>query len=143
DSETPRGSSDAADRALWVRAVAAWKDGRAEDALALLEQIRGDALLLPWWYWFTQDLTYLKGEILLQLGRPDDAARQFDIMRRVEKYAAPRFRRLAQIEERRGEKSKAIKYYKRFIDRWKDCDPELRAQVDEARVRLAALERNR
>ena len=95
-----------------------------------MRPIRGDPPILPWWYWFTPDLTFLKGEVLLQLDRPEEAARQFDIMRPLEKYAAPRIRRLAQIEERRGEKSKAIKHYERFIEMWKDCDRELRPQVD-------------
>ena len=34
---------------------------------------------------------------------------------------------------------KAGHYYARFVELWKDCDPELRPQVDEARRRLAKL----
>jgi hypothetical protein len=38
-----------------------------------------------------------------------------------------------------GNTKSATAYYARFVDLWKDCDPELRPQVDEARARLAAL----
>ena len=54
-------------------------------------------------------------------------------------YLAPRMRRLGQIEERRGNKQKAIAYYERFVELWRDCDPELRPQVDEATARLSAM----
>jgi len=139
----PPGSSQGNDNAMWLRAVAAWKTGRPAEALAKLEQIRGEVPIQPWWFWFSSYVTYLKGEVLLQLGRNDEAARQFETMRTLEQFMVPRFRRLAQIEERRGNTDKAIHYYKRFIGWWKDCDPELRPQLDEARVRLAALEQAR
>jgi len=35
----------------------------------------------------------------------------------------------------------AIKWCTRFADLWQDGDPELRPQVDEARARLAALQK--
>ncbi len=58
-------------------------------------------------------------------------------------FLAPKTRRLAQIEEKRGNRQKAIAYYQQFVELWKDCDPELRLQVDEVRARLAALEKAR
>ncbi len=138
----PAGSTQGSDNAMWLRAVAAWKAGRPADALAKLQRFRGQVPLQPWWYWFMPKLSYLKGEVLLQLGQDDEAARQFQIVRSaMEPFISPRFRRLAQIEERRGNKDKAISYYRRFVELWKDCDPELRPQVDEARAHLAALRR--
>jgi tetratricopeptide (TPR) repeat protein len=128
---------------MWLRAVAAWKAGRPSDALAKLNSIRGEVPFQPWWHWFTPYMTYLKGEVLLQLGRDDEAARQFETVRSWEQFLVPRYRRLAQIEERRGNREKAIAYYKRVIEFWKDCDPELRPQLDESRARLAMLETRR
>jgi tetratricopeptide (TPR) repeat protein len=46
------------------------------------------------------------------------------------------YRRLGELYERQGQKDKARMYYSRFVELWKDCDPELRPEVDEAR-RLA------
>ena len=42
-------------------------------------------------------------------------------------------RRLGELYERRGEREKAEVYYSRFVELWKDCDPELRPQVAQAR----------
>ena len=45
--------------------------------------------------------------------------------------------RLAEIYERQGERQKAREHYARFAELWKDCDPELRPLVEEARRRMA------
>jgi hypothetical protein len=125
---------------MWLRAFAAWRTGHPADALAKLEQVRGQVPLQPYWFGFTPYLTYLKGEVLLQLGHDDEAARQFEITRNWDAFMVPRYWRLAQIEERRGNKDKALWYWKRVVEFWKDCDPELRPKLQEAQVRLAALQ---
>jgi tetratricopeptide (TPR) repeat protein/tRNA A-37 threonylcarbamoyl transferase component Bud32 len=48
--------------------------------------------------------------------------------------------RLGELYEAQGEQGKARHYYKRFVDLWKDCDPELQPQVAKARRRIQALE---
>ena len=91
-------------------------------------------------------LEYLRGELLFALGQYDDAERWFSTWSNADladPFLAPRTRRLAQLEERRGKTQKAIAYYEQFVELWKDCDPGLRPQVDEARTHLAALEKNR
>jgi tetratricopeptide (TPR) repeat protein len=50
-------------------------------------------------------------------------------------------RRLGQLHESRGHREQAIDYYSQFIDLWKDADPELQPQVEEARAALARLAR--
>jgi hypothetical protein len=52
---------------------------------------------------------------------------------------APAHLRQAQIHERRGDRDEAARHYARFIDFWRDSDPEFRPLVDEARRRLDAL----
>jgi tetratricopeptide (TPR) repeat protein len=52
---------------------------------------------------------------------------------------AEAYKRLGELHELRGERDKARQSYSRFVELWKDCDPELRPQVAEARRRLAAL----
>ncbi len=51
----------------------------------------------------------------------------------------PRFHfRLAKLCEQTEKKAKAIEHYEKFLDLWKDADPEI-AEVDDARERLTGL----
>ncbi len=138
----PEGSTLGADWALWVRATLAWSSGRTSDALGALERIRGEVpMTVPWYASAWPEIRWARGELLFSLGRADEAARWFLTGNRFDRrdFMAPRFRRLAQIEEKRGNRKSAIDYYKRFIELWKDPDPGLRPQVEEAKARLAAL----
>ncbi len=52
---------------------------------------------------------------------------------------APTYKRLGELYEARGDRAKAREYYGRFVDLWKDADPELQPMVREVRTRLARL----
>jgi eukaryotic-like serine/threonine-protein kinase len=52
---------------------------------------------------------------------------------------APSLKRLGELYEARGERKKATEYYGRFVDLWKNADPELQPGVKEVRARLARL----
>jgi len=45
---------------------------------------------------------------------------------------------LGKIYEEKGDVEKAIKYYQRFLDIWKDADPDIPILMD-AKKRLAAI----
>jgi len=47
--------------------------------------------------------------------------------------------RLGQLHESLGHRDKAVDYYGKFIDLWKDADPELQPQVEEARAAVVRL----
>jgi len=49
------------------------------------------------------------------------------------------YQRLGELYEQRGDRAKAMDYYGRFVDLWKDCDPELRPAVARARAALKRL----
>jgi eukaryotic-like serine/threonine-protein kinase len=49
------------------------------------------------------------------------------------------YERMAQLHEDLGERSEATIYYSRFIDLWRDADPELQPRVEAARRALARL----
>lgn len=52
---------------------------------------------------------------------------------------APSLKRLGEIYETRGDKTKAIENYSRFVDLWKDADPVLQPAVREVKARMAKL----
>ena len=47
---------------------------------------------------------------------------------------------LGKIFEQKGKKGKAVEFYQKFLDLWKDADPGI-DEVEDARKQLAALER--
>ncbi|MGH7497394.1 MAG: protein kinase domain-containing protein [Gemmatimonadales bacterium] len=52
---------------------------------------------------------------------------------------APTYKRLGELYEARGDRKKAAEYYGKFVDLWKDADPELQPSVTEVRGRIARL----
>jgi tetratricopeptide (TPR) repeat protein/tRNA A-37 threonylcarbamoyl transferase component Bud32 len=50
-------------------------------------------------------------------------------------------KRLGELYEAKGERSKAIEYYQKFVELWKNADPELQPKVGEVRRRLARLQK--
>jgi len=61
--------------------------------------------------------------------------RTFDDMQ----FLAGTYKRLGELYEERGDAQRAMDYTQRFIDLWKNADPELQPKVAEARARLARL----
>jgi len=53
----------------------------------------------------------------------------------------PTYRRLGELYEERGQLDKARDYYGRFLDLWKDADPELQPLVRDVKQRLVILTR--
>jgi hypothetical protein len=54
-------------------------------------------------------------------------------------WLALSLKRLGELHEARGERKKAVEYYTRFVEQWRDADPELQPGVREVRQRLARL----
>lgn len=54
-------------------------------------------------------------------------------------YLAGTYKRLGELYEQKGDASKAIEYYNKFVTLWKNADPELQVKVAEVRRRLALL----
>jgi tetratricopeptide (TPR) repeat protein len=48
-------------------------------------------------------------------------------------------RRLGELYEARGDREAAAKYYHKFVELWKDADPELQPAVEDVRQRLKRL----
>jgi tetratricopeptide (TPR) repeat protein len=127
-----------------LRAEIARARGRPEEALATLDSA------VFWARWEDLDLAgaspfyeheyeqFARAELLDTLGRYEEALQWYQaIADRLFHSGAPAHLRLAEIYERQGERQKAVAHLARFVELWKDCDPELRPLVEEARRRMA------
>jgi hypothetical protein len=154
--DSARASSMARGLALTVRADVARRRAFPAEALALLERGRLDR----WWTAAAEvvvpdpldpdsprmTLSYerwMRAELLAGLGHTREAIHWYaglGVMHGQEAgYLAPSRLRMAEMYERLGEREQAAEQYARFIRLWKDCDPELRPLVEDARRRLARL----
>jgi tetratricopeptide (TPR) repeat protein len=142
-SSSPKGAF-AIDQALVLRAEVAWRAGRAEEALATLEQagfwthsaldLSGDS---PFFGRFHE--RFARAELLYQLGRMDEALRWYRSLTYDLLYNAPSHHRLAQIYQARGDMRAAREHFTQFLETWRDCDPMLRPQLPLAELELARL----
>ena len=137
----------AADGGQFVRAEVAWRRGRPQEALATLENARF------WTTWRGSEAEnadespfyghmherFARAELLYELGRLEEAIPWYRVFAYDLLYTAPAHLRLAQIYERRGERQKATEHYSRFVELWKECDPELQPMVRQAQQALARL----
>jgi tetratricopeptide (TPR) repeat protein len=141
----PEAAALVRDLARTIRADIEWRRGRPAVALELLRPVKGEVpaelLIDPV---FAEDVArYLRAELLYQLGRDREALRWFTYGFQGTPselvYRAPAHLRQAELYERLGDRQQAIEHYSRFIQLWKNCDPEQRPSVERARARLASL----
>ena len=90
---------------------------------------------------------YFRAELLERAQREDEALGWFQsIAERAAYelvYSAPSHLRQAEIYDRRGQRDLAVQHYRRFIELWREADPELQPVVAGARNRVGQLERER
>jgi eukaryotic-like serine/threonine-protein kinase len=55
------------------------------------------------------------------------------------RYLAGVYKRLGELYDASGDRERAAAYYRKFLDLWKDADPELQPRVTEVRRRLEAI----
>ncbi len=129
-----------------VRGHAAMARGRREEALDRFNRGRltlvSEGLLLT--AFGTQALErYLRGELLREMGRDREALAWYAASGETPldqlAYLAPAHLRQAELYEKLGEKPKAAEHYRRFVELWEECDPELSPLVEEAKKKVAAL----
>ncbi|MDB4907358.1 MAG: protein kinase [Gemmatimonadetes bacterium] len=58
-------------------------------------------------------------------------------------FLAGTYKRLGELYEAKGNVTKALENYERFVDLWKTADPELQPRVAEVKARIARLSRGR
>ena len=139
----PSHKASARNLALALRAEMARTRGDLSDALADLERFPftlwppgGPSLA----HWGVRE-RFLRAELLHALGRDDEALRWYDsflFYYDLPWMAAAHYRR-GEIQDRMGRRDDARFHYGRFLQLWKDCDPELRPMTERARQALARL----
>jgi DNA-binding SARP family transcriptional activator len=131
-----------------LRAGLAWQKGRPEEALRLLEALesrdtQGDIAATP--FVTRANERFLRAEVLASLGRDAEALRWFASLgigsvTEIPLRALSDLRQ-AEIHERLGNRSESVRHYTRFVELWREADPELRPLVDAAHRRVASLTR--
>ena len=135
-------TENAAAAAITLRAELARVSGQPDDALALLESMPITANISTVMGSRAYE-RFLRAELLHELGRDDEALRWYATQGQSfipdMTYLAPAHLRQAQIFEHKGDRARAAAHYRRFVELWGDCDPDLRPIVDAARQHLARL----
>src|SRR5438309_1010995 len=122
-------------------AAVAFAEGKVQDAI---KEYRA---------WYEEDSCAVCG--LFELGRAYERAGARDsalavyeraittpgLFRLLEESATlgPTYKHLGELYEERGQVDKAREYYGRFVDLWKNADPELQGVVREVKARVAKL----
>ncbi|MBA2244642.1 MAG: hypothetical protein H0W11_06775 [Gemmatimonadetes bacterium] len=134
-----------------LRARIAAERGDAAEALATLEEMRfesTDELFLPPSGSHGHQ-RHLRPQLLRQLGREREALRWYGSLPWYSAlrentlldlvHLAPFHLRQAEFYEQLGARENAAEHYTRFIELWRDADPELQPRVREAEQSLARL----
>jgi tetratricopeptide (TPR) repeat protein len=123
------------------------QQGQPTPALAAFERAARETPFVPaWTSGFVSQAyeRYQRAELLHDLGRDDEALRWYGVFGDNSPYdlvyLAPSLYRQAQIYDSRGQKATAVDSYKRFIELWKDADPQLQSMVANAKARIARLQ---
>jgi tetratricopeptide (TPR) repeat protein len=128
-----------------IRADLAAGHGRTEEALILLDPVKGEVpfelIRLP--YFSQEHARYLRSLLLHQAGRDAEALRLTEVAftgtPNELQYLAPMHLLRATIHQRMNQRAAAAEQYSRFLKLWGTCDTALRPVVEGARVELAGL----
>jgi len=128
-----------------IRADVAGAAGRTAEALALLDDTKGEVpfelIRLP--YFSEEHARYLRSLLLHRAGRDAEALRLAEVAftgtPNELQYLAPMHLLRATIYQRLGKRAAATEQYSRFLKLWGSCDPALRPVVEGAKVELAGL----
>jgi tetratricopeptide (TPR) repeat protein len=128
-----------------IRADVASEAGRTNEGLTLLEAVQGEVpfelIRLP--YFSEEHARYLRGRLLHQAGRDEEALRLVEVgfagTANELHYRAPAHLLQAEIQQRLGNRAAAAEQYTRFIGLWRGCDPALRPVLNGAKAQLARM----
>ena len=124
-----------------TRAMIALAEGDFDQALDFMDQvIRADDC--------PSCLTAERALIWDRAGNPDSAIAEYEkylVLPDAERvwmdvfYLPTALRRLGQLHDDKNNREQALRFYGRFVDLWREADPELRPVVNEVRASMARL----
>lgn len=118
-----------------VEARAQWGAGDPEGARARLEPLQREATGWQFMLPVNEVQRFWLADLNLELGDTDKAELYYgSLMDRARAVLA-----LARIRDEAGDTDEAAQLYARFIEFWKDAEPELQPQVEAARARLREI----
>ena len=134
-----------AGRDAWFRALIARTEGRYKDAIAEFQQSRRA------YYRSERYTNYVIGDAFDLDGQADSALVYYERfaehplsdLETESNIIAGTFKRIGELYDAKGDTAKAEHYYQRFVDLWKDAEPELQPKVRKARERIAELRRGK
>ncbi len=136
----------ASDFAHGLRAELAMSRGDAEAALRELEGMRHETYYITAFAFPELSQArerFLRGEALARLGRGEEALPWFGSFAEFSPYdmlySAAGHRRRGELLESLGRPVEAAREYARFIELWREADPELQPMVRDARIALARV----
>jgi tetratricopeptide (TPR) repeat protein len=131
------------DLALEIRALVAAEAGRDAEALTI---VQGQTMTIRWLYDVRNPLYFrsfgrlLRADLLRRVGRHDEALAWYA---GFAWSASPEFVYLAPVNlgqaeslDALGRRTEAEEYYRRFVARWRDADPDLQLRVRRAVERI-------
>jgi tetratricopeptide (TPR) repeat protein len=134
----------------FLRGHIALKKGYFEEAIKELEQAvsRLNAQYYDAFFWPTYHAPFIDSLAQAYL-KNNDAEKAAQSYERIQNLTYGRFQwgdiyaksfyELGKIYQQKGWKGKALESYNQFIDQWKDCNPEFKHMVEDARKRLSEL----
>jgi len=139
DSLEASGDSAGGRQTRWLEqmleARAQWSAGDPEGALARLEPLQREATGSGFMAAVNGMQRFWLADLNLELGNTERAELYYrSLIDQARAVLA-----LARIRDEAGDTDEAAQLYARFIEFWKDADPELQAQVEAARDRLQEI----
>ena len=125
-----------------MRGMLAMAENRPKDAIPLFVQVhKGDLGREDTGPWLAQalDLADQPDSAIAEFERYIAAQDVFLISQR--NFLAGSHKRLGELYDAKGNTPRAIEHYEKFVELWKDADPELQPKVKATRTRIDELRR--
>ena len=139
DSDLVAGDTALAETGLWLAEMAEarvqWAAGDPETARARLDSLQREATGWQFMVPVNEIQRFWLADLNLELGDTEDA----ELYYRSLMNSARAVLAVARIRDEAGDTDEAAQLYARFIDLWKDADPQLQPTVQEARDRLQEI----
>ncbi len=142
ESAVPEGVRRGEARYYRARGWLALAEGRPRDAVVEFREMGKKGQRAEWGHWeagLALERAGLPDSAMAEYAQAADSAGSGFKAQETPWSQAPSLKRLGELYEEKGDKTRAIENYTRFVDLWKDADPVLQPTVREVRGRLAKL----